>query len=827
MNFKTLLLKDAIAQELLNSLAADFESLLEESEELIVRIYEGDTVLNESIDLYDLFYEENVAGIIVNGNLTVNGTIIDYELDTYSCFLQIKGSLSCHTLASGCAEILIAGDANITEALVAFYNHGTLEIDGDLHARLLVVDDHGISIYGKTNATTYCRGWHIKGADYTDWREIMLPEVADELLDENDYLFAGDVRLLKKLQDQDPVFKEKVGDFSADNNPVARVTTWAEIKPLIQHLECEYEEYPFAIAEKQSEQELEKEKFLLYEGRTILDELDLVTEEYMGIIVLGDLIVKGSIISEETDGATSLIVLGNLKAKNMCVGGQLIYITGYVDVEEMIMGIYNHGEMYAKSYVWCPVVINDDYHFYFTHLAGVKVLEFTDDDDKDIIREKLIDDLFGEEDDDWFVHYSVIREGKPLLKQQSSRNTVTKEDLAGLMDIPLFGPQSNTFTFVEDGWYIKADKGGYIDDDGAPVYPSLIAIHTEKDHHLMWYMDEEDTINTLIKDANDEFVPAQPKWRSWIAEMFTTVEAIILRKVRWNNRHIKVINNEELWALIWMFRNSQDDEEFRGIANEVFTRVLHGALFPFAYVYITFAEKSEERGLAQSPDLIHAVALLDGLIANGLITEVATDVPLAEASEQLNVVTEYTWGYSPELDEAYENKPIDRAFICKENEELLSVNGALLRLDIGTRSYMLAGMNIDEIDLATERLHTLHINAKYFTTADEKEEASLKQVAAAMLAIAKENNTEALHLLRDRAPVLWSYVYNERGDIAFWQEWIDDFKSWLILKAGSSHTFRGEENIAPLHPDVEFWIDWCEKYDVIKETSDTSVPDEE
>ncbi|TWV93313.1 hypothetical protein [Chitinophaga pinensis] len=121
MNFKTLLLKDAIAQELLNSLAADFESLLEESEDLIVRIYEGDTVLNESIDLYDLFYEENVAGIIVNGNLTVNGTIIDYELDTYSCFLQIKGSLNCHTLASGCAEILIAGDANITEALVAFY----------------------------------------------------------------------------------------------------------------------------------------------------------------------------------------------------------------------------------------------------------------------------------------------------------------------------------------------------------------------------------------------------------------------------------------------------------------------------------------------------------------------------------------------------------------------------------------------------------------------------------------------------------------------------------------------------------------------------------
>ncbi|TWV93314.1 hypothetical protein [Chitinophaga pinensis] len=595
------------------------------------------------------------------------------------------------------------------------------------------------------------------------------------------------------------------------NNPVARVATWEEITP------------PFAIAEKQSAEELGKEKFLLYEGRTILDELDLVTEEYMGIIVLGDLHVKGSIISEDTDGATSLIVLGNLKAKNMCVGGQLIYITGYIDVEEMIMGIYNHGELYGKSYVWCPVVINDDYHFYFTHLADVKILDFTDDNDKDIIKEKLIEDLFDEEE--WFVYYSVIREKKPLLKELPTRNIVTKEDLANLMNIPLFGPQSPTFAFSEDGWYIKVDRGGYIDDDGAPVASSMIAINSEKNRSLMWYMEEDETITTLVEDANEEWVPAQPKWRSWIAEEFTAVEAIIFRKVRWNNRHIKVINNEELWGLIWLFRNNQDDEEFRGIANEVFTRVLHGALFPFAYVYTTFAEKSEERGLAQSPESIHSVALLDGLLSNGLIAEVSTAAPLAETKEELNVVTEYNWGYSPELNDIYEEKPIDRAFICAENEELLSVEGALLRLDIGTRSYILAGMHLNEVPIVIERMQPLGINAKYFLPVDEKEEASLKQVATAMLAIAKENNTEALHLLRERAPVLWNYVYHERGDIAFWQEWMHDFKTWLIIKAGSSHTFRGEENIAPLHPDVEFWIDWCEKYDAIKENSDTSVGD--
>ena len=825
MNFKTLLLKDAIAQELLNSLAADFESLLEDSEELIVRIYEGDTVLNESLDLYDLFYEENVAGIIVNGNLTVNGTIIDFELDTYSCFLQINGSLSCQRLAAGCAEILIAGDANITETLVAFYNHGTIEIDGNLNTRLLIVDDHGISIYGKTNAVSYCRGWHIKGADYSDWREILLPEVASELLDADDYLFAGDVRLLKKLQDGDALFKENLGNFSADNNPVARVASWEEIKPLIQHLACKYEDYPFAIAEKQQPDELKKEKFLLYEGRTVLDEMDLVTEKYMGIIVLGDLHVKGSIISEDTDGATSLIVLGNLKAKNMCVGGQLIYITGYIAVEEMIMGVYNHGEMYGQSYVWCPVVINDDYHFYFTHLASVQILDFTDDNDKDLIQEKLIDDLFDQED--WFVYYSVIREGKPLLKELPARNIVTKEDLANLINIPLFGPQINNIAFMEDDWHITLDRGGYPDEDGDITPSSLIAINSEKNRFLMWYMIDDNTISTLLKDANDEWIPAQPKWRSWIAEQFTIVESIIMRKVRWNNKHIKPINNEELWELIWMFRNDQDDATYHEIATEVFTRVLHGALHPFTYIYNTFPEKSEERGLAESPEWIHAAALLDGLIANGLATEVSTSTPLAERRAELYTVTEYSFGFSPELDERYEDKPIDRAFICALNEELLPVEGALLRLDAGVSSYILAGMHTSEVDLFTERMQALGINPKYFTFADEKEEAVLKQVAAVMIPVAKENNTEALHLLRERAPALWNYVYNERGDIAFWQEWINDFKTWLIVKAGSSHTLRGEENIAPLHPDVAFWIDWCEKYDAIRENSDTSVPDEE
>ncbi len=64
---------------------------------------------------------------------------------------------------------------------------------------------------------------------------------------------------------------------------------------------------PFAINERQGY--LTDAKFLLYTSTTVLDELDLDTEEYMGIIVAGDLQINGSIINENTDGACSLIVL--------------------------------------------------------------------------------------------------------------------------------------------------------------------------------------------------------------------------------------------------------------------------------------------------------------------------------------------------------------------------------------------------------------------------------------------------------------------------------------------------------------------------------------
>lgn len=806
MSFKTLPLRAALETDLLDALTTDYDLFEENLDTLQIRIYEGDTVLNEFLDLYDLYYEQNIAGIIVNGHLTVHAPIIDFEPDTYSCFLMVNGSLNCTRLAAGCAEIIVSGNVTVADVMVAYYNHGNVEIAGDLNGELLIIDDHGAQIKGQINAATYCRGWQIPAADYTDWKKILLPEIAAQLLDADNYLFAGDVRFLKLLQDGTPVFKPSLKQISAHNNPVPQIVNFEEIKPLVQHLPAKYEDYPFAMAEKMPES-----KFLLYNGTTVLDALDLDIPDYFGIVVIGDLIVQGNIMNEETDGACSLLVLGNLKAKNVIVGGQLIYVTGYVAVQELLMGIYNHGEFISQSYVWAPVVVADDYSFYFSNFAGVKVLDFNDDNDKEIIKEKLIDELFDQ--DDWFLYYTTVKEGIPLLKPALQRSSITKQDFLNLLNAPLFGPDHLRVAINEDGWHIALNRGGEIDEDGDTVPSSITAIHTENEKNFFWYLTGDDTIGTLTEDEDERWVPSPSAMQEEALKAFGIAETYVNRKTKWNNKLIKDVDKDQLWKLIWMFRNTPDETIFQGLAGSVFNRVLYAAQYPYAYIFTKYPDDSRHRGLAESPYWLVGAALLDGLIAAGLAAEITRSVPLSERIDELNGILDYYWGVNIQLHERFVKDPIDKSFMCGLNGMLTEQQGALLRLDVGVGSFIIAGMHVKDLDILNELMHPLGVFPKHFTDADEEEEVELKKIAEQLKSVEITRLNEA----RVNQPKLWDYIYNERGDVKYWQEWIDDLKYQIESKAGSAALFRGDEDAPPMEPELDYWLTWCEKYEAISE----------
>ncbi|MGI4761213.1 MAG: hypothetical protein ACRYF0_10935 [Janthinobacterium lividum] len=96
--------------------------------------------------------------------------------------------------------------------------------------------------------------------------------------------------------------------------------------------------------------EFEQEPVLVFDQDTVLESLNLdfqpeAENHIFLILVCGNLTVERFIYNEETDGATGLTVLGKLQTNTMLVGGQEIYVTGDLVVEELFWGDYNHGSL--------------------------------------------------------------------------------------------------------------------------------------------------------------------------------------------------------------------------------------------------------------------------------------------------------------------------------------------------------------------------------------------------------------------------------------------------------------------------------------------------
>lgn len=203
----TLTLEEAIEQGLTAHLSYDFEFLAEDVPGQKVLIFEEDVHTGQLLDLHDIYVEKDIAGMIFRGNLQVDNSIIDYEPDTYACFLSVDGNLTCRNLVAGCVPIHVKGNVYVQQTFIGYYNHGEVTIDGDLHARLWIEDDHQTTVKGKVNAVTFAPKDWTATPDYTEWQDVLLPEVATALLKE-DYLFAGDAGLLRLIEAGQPVFKQ-------------------------------------------------------------------------------------------------------------------------------------------------------------------------------------------------------------------------------------------------------------------------------------------------------------------------------------------------------------------------------------------------------------------------------------------------------------------------------------------------------------------------------------------------------------------------------------------------------------------------------------------
>lgn len=93
-----------------------------------------------------------------------------------------------------------------------------------------------------------------------------------------------------------------------------------------------------------------------------LDALDaLMPGANVDALVVNGNLQAGNIFNAETDASCGLVVLGNLAAHNICVGGQQVYVQGDLDVSGLYWGIYNHGCLNVRGDIRIKAFLDDDY----------------------------------------------------------------------------------------------------------------------------------------------------------------------------------------------------------------------------------------------------------------------------------------------------------------------------------------------------------------------------------------------------------------------------------------------------------------------------------
>lgn len=164
-----------------------------------------------------------------------------------------------------------------------------------------------------------------------------------------------------------------------------------------------------------------------------------------------------NIFNLEDDGSCSLVVKGDLTTNNMVVGGQEIFITGNLLVNECFWGNYNHGELIVQGDTHARVfVATDEYHYDYEKqktTADFFLCDFDSEADEDLEREIpaaiFVDAMLQKEDEvdpeelftwaGWLSRstaISLLENSEPILKTTINLLSDHENEAQFLQSIP-------------------------------------------------------------------------------------------------------------------------------------------------------------------------------------------------------------------------------------------------------------------------------------------------------------------------------------------------------------------------------------------------------
>lgn len=98
--------------------------------------------------------EIRIEGILINGNLSASGTIINAEGD-YGPYIFIQGNVSCQSMLLGGSYVEIEGNVKAHEVVMTSYNHGNFKCSGCIEAPVFIVEDHYTTFADRKNDLFY------------------------------------------------------------------------------------------------------------------------------------------------------------------------------------------------------------------------------------------------------------------------------------------------------------------------------------------------------------------------------------------------------------------------------------------------------------------------------------------------------------------------------------------------------------------------------------------------------------------------------------------------------------------------------------------------
>lgn len=114
---------------------------------------QNDLIL-ESDELDKLPDGEPAIGFIVTGNLTLDCSVLN-ETGDYGPALYVGGNLICCNLLIGGAPTRIIGDIQAKEVIMLHYNHGWMQCDGTISAKIMIVEDYHLMPFQKVISHFY------------------------------------------------------------------------------------------------------------------------------------------------------------------------------------------------------------------------------------------------------------------------------------------------------------------------------------------------------------------------------------------------------------------------------------------------------------------------------------------------------------------------------------------------------------------------------------------------------------------------------------------------------------------------------------------------